>query len=305
MGLASAGVLAGDTGDTPQRPRSASNTRTVEASSPACKLLPMGLTVYYNLGLTEAGPEEARAFLRALREAALGLGFAYVEPLREVEPPEGVFGRGFESVTEPEEARWFLRSAGIMQPHPVGDVKSEQVVSVPAVGHALEFCVRDEGTETAVLGLARLAGDVEEDWRGEPVDHQTGLGEGYHGGSFCKTQYAGLPRHGGPAHFLDAHTRLIALLDEAERLGAVVDVRDDSGYAEHRDRERLRETLDEHNEVVAAVVGGLADGLADAGVPRETIQAPIREHPGFEHLEADGLKRLAERADADGDAGAG
>ncbi len=85
----------------------------------------------------------------------------------------------------------------------------------------------------------------------------------------------------------------------------MVDVRDDSGYAEHRDRERLRETLDEHNEVVAAVVGGLADGLADAGVPRETIQAPIREHPGFEHLEADGVKRLAERDDADGEAGAG
>ncbi len=176
MGVASAGVLAGATGDTPQRPRSARNARTVEAFSPACKLLPMGLTVYYNLGLTESGPEEARAFLRALREAALGLGFVYVEPLREVEPPEGVFGRGFDSVTEPGEARWFLRSAGIMQPHPVGDVKSERVVSVPAVGHALEFCVRDEGTETAVLGLARLAGHVGEDCRGEPVDHQTGLG---------------------------------------------------------------------------------------------------------------------------------
>ena len=255
----------------------------------------MGLTVYYNLGLPDADAHAARRFLLTLREAAVELGFAYVDPLREADPPGGVFGEGFEAVTEPEAVEGFLRFAGIMQPHPVEDEESERVVSVPAIRHALEFSVRDEGTETAVIGLARLASHVSEDWRGEPVDHATGLGAGYHGGSFCKTQYAGLPRHGGAEHFLAAHRRLIALLDEAQKLGAEVDVRDDSGYAEHRDAERLSETLDEHNQTVAAVVGGLTDAMVDAGVDKETIHAPITRHPGFEHLEADGVKRLGER----------
>lgn len=48
-------------------------------------------------------------------------------------------------------------------------------------------------------------------------------------------------------------------------------------------------------QVIAAVTGSLADHFTKRGVPRAEIHAPIHQHPAFEHLEADGVKRPKER----------
>ena len=147
----------------------------------------------------------------------------------------------------------------------------------------VEFVVHDPGAETASFGLATHPAVVEHTAStGQLVTLPTGLGRGYAWHSFCKTQYAGLPKHGGPDHFLAAHTRLIQLLDHAAGLGAAVSVRDESDYWTHRDPDRLLEALEAHNRLVAAVVGPLADAASEQ-LPRETIHAPIHQHTDFEH----------------------
>ena len=61
---------------------------------------------------------------------------------------------------------------------------------------------------------------------------------------------------------------------------------------EHRDRDRLSAEIDRWNGVVAAVVGGIGDALGTRG------EAPIREFPNFEHLEADGQSELCKLPNA-------
>ena len=283
-----------------RRPAAAARTRETPA---------IGLTLHYSYRLPHADPDRARRFLAALRESATGLGFGNVSRLYEIDPPEGRPAPGFEHVTEPEGVATFRFLAGTWQPHPPGDGGDEEgndagdrrLVELPSVGHLLHFCVRDEGAETAGFGLTRYPAHLDCDASGVPIDHPTGLGGVYAWHAFCKTQYAGLPKHGGPDHFLAAHHRLVLLLDEAQRLGAELEVMDEAGDWEHRDPEQLRAVLQKHNRLIAAFTGGLRDALEDAGEGRDAVQAPILDHPGFEHLEAEGLKELQGREDLDGD----
>ena len=65
--------------------------------------------------------------------------------------------------------------------------------------------------------------------------------------------------------------------------GVNLRVRDDSGYAKHRDPDRLFCSLRNWDAIVANVVGRLGDAF---GGPSASMIAPIKERPDFEHLEA-------------------
>jgi hypothetical protein len=176
----------------------------------------------------------------------------------------------------------------------------------------LFFNARVEGAEGALIGLAthptvvvhredviERNADGSEFGRmlgqGEPVEFPTARRGYYSWQSLCKTQYAGNPKFGGEANFLRAHLSLIELLDQIQVAGVKVHIRDDAGYAKHRDVDRLLSYLRKWDAIIANVVGRLGDKLAGESA---SLIAPIKDRPDFEHLEAKGiaiLKKLAAR----------
>lgn len=135
----------------------------------------------------------------------------------------------------------------------------------PAAGW-LFHATPGDGCESVRIGLCRHAGVP--GWRLE---------------SFCKTQYAS--RHGWE-HFLHCHLAVVLLLTAAETVGLRVTVEDEGGLWESGSFAVLRRNLAEYDEGVAALGGALKDAAEAAD---QTIEAPILDHPQFEHLEAQGL----------------
>jgi hypothetical protein len=65
----------------------------------------------------------------------------------------------------------------------------------------------------------------------------------------CCVQHASRPEHGGLENFLRCHQALTALLDAIQGAGlAEVEVRDDGGYWERRDEEKLVEAVQAWND---------------------------------------------------------
>ncbi len=144
-----------------------------------------------------------------------------------------------------------------------------------------------EGCETALFGLCRFPGTVMAGDRLIP----TGWGEGWHHHTWCKTQYADRISRG---HFLKCHLGIIAILDAFRSAGIEVNVRDGSGFWDHRDQDELIRQLDEWNGTVAAVAGAFKDAL-DQSAGR--VVSPIFSAPDFEHLEAQGHETLRRKRD--------
>jgi len=136
--------------------------------------------------------------------------------------------------------------------------------------------------EPLILGLGRHPAAVTEGG----VELPTGLTNwSWH--ACTKTQYASLV---SLRHFVESHRRVIDLLDAARDLGLTVGVRDDSGYWEHRDEQRLAEAVEQWNALVARIAGPLVDGLEAAALNAAglKVDAPIFRHPEFELLEGQG-----------------
>ncbi len=118
---------------------------------------------------------------------------------------------------------------------------------------------------------------------------------GWFWGSFCKTQYASNPEHGGVPHFLRCHLAVVKLLDRAKELGILESVSDEGDYWEDRDVESLARHVGEWNSMLAGWAGQLKDALEDQGNGL-SLQAGILGFPNFEHLEAAGTPGLKEGA---------
>jgi hypothetical protein len=261
----------------------------------------MGLTVYYDWK-TKIDLPAARRMIAKFRDLALKLPFDEVSQIRELDPPDGQ--AAFRRYKDP------FRQGGLHLSRKRADGE-EEMVNVPPL-HALFFFVHVHGAESASIGLAshppvvlhrediiqrnrdgsersRLLG------QGDPVEFPTRRRGYYSWHSFCKTQYAGNPKLGGEAKFLKAHLSLIELLDLIQAAGVKVRIRDDTGYARHRDVDRLLRSLRKWDAVVANIVGKLGNALGDkAG----SLIAPIKERPEFEYLEAKGigvLRKIATR----------
>ena len=120
-----------------------------------------------------------------------------------------------------------------------------------------------KGSEAATVGFIR---------RRFP---DTGAEE-WHWSTHCKTQYASIV---SDEHLVRCHSALVEILDHAIALGIEVDVHDETGYWESRDPAVLLASVQRMNHLVAKFAGQLSDALP------VKIEAPIFEHPGFEHLE--------------------
>ena len=132
--------------------------------------------------------------------------------------------------------------------------------------------------EAATFGLAWVPPEDEDGNRlhDEPY--------AWHWHCVCKTQYASVV---SDEHLIHCHTTLVALLEEAIRLGFEVTVRDETHYWETRDTNVLLSEVHEMNRIVARIAGALHDAIGD----RARTEGAIFDHPEFEHLESDRGKR--------------
>jgi hypothetical protein len=261
----------------------------------------VGLTICYEWR-TRADVAAAHDLIRLAHNLALELPFDTVSEIFEQDPPH-VSAR-FEHYTNS------FRCGDLYLSRRRAD-GIEETVFVPA-RHAVFFQVYVQGAESASIGFAshppvvihhedvvEVGSDGTERQRcrgeGDSIEYTTGRRGLYSWQSFCKTQYAGNPKLGGESNFLRAHLSLIELLDQIKAIGVDVAIHDDSEYANHRDVERLLQSLRDWDAIVARVVGQLSDSL---GAESNSMLAPIKERPDFEHLEAKGidlLRRLVAR----------
>lgn len=243
----------------------------------------MGLSLSYELRLPGSA-DEARRVIAQLHEFAIAQSFREVFDVVELGPACDHSELGGE--LSPEQQR-LLRVFGTQYGTKKLQDGREVWIDIPPV-HIIAFGIDlAEGSEYAQLGLASHPPIIEQEREGETLILETDLAGCYSWTQVCKTQYAGLQQHGGEENFLKAHVGLVRVLDHAQTLGMQVQVKDDSGYWEHRDEERLCRALDEWNEMIAAFAGQLKDQLGTA--PAGGISGPILTAPDFEHIEAKGL----------------
>jgi len=233
----------------------------------------MGLTIHYALHARIRSPKRAMQSVEHLRSRALDLPFKEVGEIVELAGPECDFtGRDRD-----DPLRWLLTQA--RQLVAVGDeyhqVPPEQLVA---------FSIwPGEGCEQANFGLAIYPQTIEvEDWSGKKtLDTEV---KQWSWKSFCKTQYSSDPALGGAENFLRCHLSVIHLLDHAQALGILGEVKDEGEYWEKRDVRSLVEEVVEWNEQIAGLVGRMKDSFGGG------IEAAILKYQNFEHLEARGRK---------------
>lgn len=100
----------------------------------------------------------------------------------------------------------------------------------------------------------------------------------------CKTQYASAV---SDEHLLRCHGSVVRVLEEAQRIGFGVTVRDETHYWETRSTERLLLEVRNMNRIVARIAGA----FHDAASPDHRAEGAIFEHPDFERLETEPLDR--------------
>jgi hypothetical protein len=253
----------------------------------------VGLTIHYELAAT--GDEaNARKLVQQLRQAALDLPFQHVGEIVEFRGDECDWKRR----PDDDPYRWLLIQAGAHIALPVSPTEKRQGVTRqldvrPSNIIAFETEPGD-GCEQANFGLCQYPSEVSDPGFGR---HKTKL-KGWSWHSFCKTHYANDPRCGGLPNFLRCHLGVVALLDEAQRLGILGTVSDEGDFWETRSLERLTKEVGEQSAMLAGFLGALKDAMGQAPGGAGTVEAPIAAYPNFEHLEAEGQRLLPEQLKA-------
>lgn len=233
----------------------------------------MGLHICYEFALpAQTSRAQVLALLEELRSKSEGLPFDEITEIREFGGAACETVPGKESWSDP----WVLFRVGALARALRESGENCDVLVAP--NYAAGFLVLPgRRCEPAAFGFshsptgARVKGDT------LPIRHP-----GWHWHYCCKTQYASVVSE---AHLLRCHLGLIAVLDVARELGIEVTVRDETGYDEHRDEQKLLENVQAANRLIAGIAGRMADLLDSSNVK---AVAPIFEHPSFEHLEGEG-----------------
>jgi hypothetical protein len=238
----------------------------------------MGLTINWNW----QGPQskdESQAIIGQLRQRALDLPFESVSEIVHFEGDDARFDRGSQN----DEFQWLklqARQAIWNEAYAVG----RDCIPLEIIGFEIAVA---PGSEPMNVILARYPKTI------QITDERTGKlsrlrtdRHGWSGRGFCKTQYASDPQCGGVANFLRAHLSVCRMLEHAKDVGLIVEVSDEGGFFENRDIPALVKTIGEWNQLIAGFVGALTDAIG------KTVEAPIRNFPNFEHLEAKGQNQI-------------
>jgi hypothetical protein len=249
----------------------------------------MELTIHYQLATT-GDEEHARKRVQQLRQAALDLPFQHVGEIVEFRGGQC----DWKQRPDDDPSRWLLIQAGThialrVSPSEKRQGVTRQLDVRPSNIIAFETEPGD-GCEPANFGLCQFPSELSHPEFGKV---KTKL-KGWSWHSFCKTHYASDPRYGGLPNFLRCHLGVVALLDEAQRLGVLGSVSDEGDFWETRNLERLTKEIGEQSAMLAGWLGVLKDAMGQAA-GAGTVEAPIAGYPNFEHLEAEGQRLLPEQ----------
>ncbi len=220
----------------------------------------MGLTIHYELRASaDRSVDEVRRVINQLRRVALVLDFKKVGEVIELEGKDA----DFNGTPEGYEHRWLLCQA---QKFILGGGSQQGYRTIPPQHLIAVSTWPGEGCEAANFGLCRY-----------------GKGKTWQWESFCKTQYANDPKHGGIENFLYCHLGVITVLRTAQQLGVLKSVSDEGGYWDHGNVEKLAQEIGEWDGMIANLTGRLRDMVG-----RSRIVSAMDGRTDFEHLEAIG-----------------
>ena len=250
----------------------------------------MGLTIHYQLATT--GEEAlARKVIQQLHQAALDLPFHHVGEIVEFQGDEC----DWKQRADDDPNRWLLIQADTPIALPVKPWEKRQGIRREMNVFPMQVIafgtMPGDGCEDANFGLCQYPGEVSHPEYGKL---KTKL-KGWSWHSFCKTLYASDPRCGGLPNFLRCHLGVVALLDEAKRLGVLGTVSDEGDFWDTRSLERLTKEIGDQSAMLAGFLGALKDAMGQAPGGAGTVEAPIAGYPNFEHLEAEGQRLLPEQ----------
>ena len=236
----------------------------------------MGLTVYYDLSLPTVTPEHSvRELLERLRAHAATLTLRAISPMYEYTMGELLDGRPVSWTGLESHFYSFGRinlDKTIAEAAAVGEMQRSAVIGFSVhPGH---------GCEGSAFGFTRpgLSSPPEDAEPATPWNCWSWIG-------FCKTQYASVVSND---HLVHCHLALVNMLEEAQRLGATIDVRDDTGYWKHRSVDLLIGEVEKWNSIIARIAGNLHDAVSSTSGESHRVEGSIFEHPDFERLETRG-----------------
>lgn len=161
----------------------------------------MGLSIHYTFNAGNRSTVEVLNIMTLLRDQAQRLGFyevdAEVANLRE------------EQCSFNNLATFLSLVASRVDP-----ITAERQMPTQIIGF---IALPRPGSESLPIFLAQYP------------DSQTWISSGH-----CKTIFAGLPKYGGTANFVLAHIMVIEVLSQAQQLGIVESIFDESSYWEKR-----------------------------------------------------------------------
>jgi len=237
----------------------------------------MGLHICYELRLPGSVADmDALRLLISLRSFAASLDVHKVTDVMTLTGHELQADRKEHAVWSLE---WWVRVTA----HGVHKERDGQQASIsdPARVAAAAFLVNlGRGSEPAMFGLVRPL-KTTRPHHAEAADEWQNWFWHY----CCKTQYASVV---SDDHLFNCHTAVIRILEEAERLGVGITVRDETHYWETRSRERLIAEVNNMNRIVARFAGALSDKMT----PDASVEGSIFEHKSFEHLEVERIEPL-------------
>ena len=255
----------------------------------------MGLTIHYTLALpaktTVAG---VRQKLSTLRQACLDLPFQEVSAMLEFKGADCNPDR----LDQNHPHRWFLGQADSNiyfqiarsgKPTAVPNLQDGCCARTVLPTHVIGFSTYPgNGSEQCNVGLSHFPKTVVVPNKQTAKNHRLSVadGGGWKWHSFCKTQFA---NEHGLEHFLRCHLSVIAMLDNAKRIGFEVEVNDEGDYWQTRDVHGLVKAIGSWDQMLAGFGGALKDAAGDTSM---TIESPIFNRKDFEALEMKGQSQL-------------
>lgn len=234
----------------------------------------MGLHLCYRLTLPGTTPvDDVRAKITALKDFAATVGFDMV-----LGPTEYTAEELFENEANSRDIVHLIATSMAGDPPDFYGIAADQPCTFAFAVAPGREC------EPAIFGFIAPGS------RAKYPDSDDDLcpGEWFWSGC-CKTQYASLI---SDDHLIKCHLGLVRVLDHASTLGITVSVEDETGYWDSRSAEKLLDSVRDMNRFVARFAGALEDRIGD----QHSVEAPIFDHPDFEHLEMD-AGRPDEQAD--------
>lgn len=178
----------------------------------------MGITVHYSWTLPRGREGEITELLAGLATAARKARFA------EVFEPVHLTGAACDHEHPSNPELLWARIQACRYERVPGLPMSQAKRQVPEEIHLVRS-VPGPGCEEASFGLRRFSSG------------------GWDWSSRCKTEYAGLPEHGGTDHFVRTHLALIEVLTFVKRRHLPIQVDDEGGYWGTKDGLRLVENF--------------------------------------------------------------